>query len=191
MQKLKEMVSQKNEEEIKSADSMGMKYRADFGGYKSAGEHQCTTCRKDRIQRRSQKLYGNSKRYYEQCLKTTTHRRVLRGQQRCVDFIWIEHNNKTDVLSTGKAHRGVTGHKKDGVDIAKSLEDYIFDDNVLYALEGVLKLKDRYNVRRATEPSGREHPLRAGGEECRYTGNLFLVVWQMKRWEKLLQVLLE
>lgn len=168
MQKLKEMVSQKNEEEIKSADSMGMKYRADFGGYKSAGEHQCTTCRKDRIQRRSQKLYGNSKRYYEQCLKTTTHRRVLRGQQRCVDFIWIEHNNKTDVLSTGKAHRGVTGHKKDGVD---------------YALEGILKLRDRYNVRRATEPSGREHPLRAGEEECRYTGNLFLVVSQMKRWE--------
>ena len=76
--------------------------------------------------------------------------------------------------------------KRPDADRPKSLEDCVFDDNVLYALEGVLKLRNRYNVRRATEPSGREHPLRAGEEECRYTGNLFLVVWQMKRWEKLL-----
>ena len=78
----------------KGSDTMGMKYRVDFGVYKVQGSIN-------------------------------------------VQFYWIEHHNKTGAASSAKVHRSVEAHKKDGVDMPKSLGDYTFNDSALYALSGV------------------------------------------------------
>lgn len=120
--------------EKKGSDTMGMKYRVDFGVYKMQGSINVQLAEKTGFSEEdAQKLKEALRTIFE----NDTSSARPEGSIQLSLFYWIEHHNKTGAASSAKVHRSVTAHKKDGVDMPKSLEDYTFDDSELYALSGV------------------------------------------------------
>lgn len=118
----------------KGSDTMGMKYRVDFGVYKMQGSINVQLAEKTGFSEEdAQKLKIALRTIFENDVSSAR----PEGSMQLSLFYWIEHHNKTGAASSAKVHRSVTAHKKSGVDMPKSLEDYTFDDSALYALSGV------------------------------------------------------
>ena len=113
----------------KGSDTMGMKYRVEFGVYKFQGSinvqlAEGTGFSKDD----AKKVKGALLTIFENDASSAR----PEGSMELSLFYWIEH--KSGCASSATVHRSVTARKKEGVDIPKHWEDYVFDDSALYAL---------------------------------------------------------
>lgn len=118
----------------KGSDTMGMKYRVDFGVYKVQGSINVQLAEKTGF---SEEDARKVKEALLTIFENDASSARPEGSMEMNRFYWIEHHNKTGAASSAKVHRSVEAHKKDGVDMPKSLGDYTFNDSALYALSGV------------------------------------------------------
>ena len=118
----------------KGSDTMGMKYRVDFGVYKFQGSINVQLADKTGFSKEdADKLKEALRTIFENDASSAR----PEGSMELSRFYWIEHNNKTGNASSAKVHRSVTAHKKEGVDVPKRWEDYVLDDSALYAIDGL------------------------------------------------------
>ena len=118
----------------KGSDTMGMKYRVDFGVYKFQGSINVQLAEKTGFSE------GDAEKIKEAlCTIFENDASSARpeGSMEMSRFYWIEHANKTGCAPSAKIHRSVSAQKKDGVDTPKQLDDYVFDDAPLYEIGGV------------------------------------------------------
>ena len=118
----------------KGSDTMGMKYRADFGVYKFQGSINVQLAEKTGF---SDEDAAKVKEALLTIFENDASSARPEGSMEMSRFYWIEHANKTGAASSAKVHRSVSAQKKDGVDTPKQLDDYVFDDAPLYEIGGV------------------------------------------------------
>ena len=118
----------------KGSDTMGMKYRVDFGVYKFQGSINVQLAEKTGFSE------GDAEKIKE-ALRTIFENDASsarpEGSMEMSRFYWIEHANKTGCAPSAKIHRSVSAQKKDGVETPSHLDDYIIDDSALYAINGI------------------------------------------------------
>ena len=118
----------------KGSDTMGMKYRVDFGVYKFQGSINVQLAEKTGFSE------GDAEKIKE-ALRTIFENDASsarpEGSMEMSRFYWIEHANKTGCVPSAKIHRSVSAQKKDGVETPSHLDDYIIDDSALYAIDGI------------------------------------------------------
>ena len=118
----------------KGSDTMGMKYRVDFGVYKFQGSINVQLAEKTGFSE------GDAEKIKE-ALRTIFENDASsarpEGSMEMSRFYWIEHANKTGCAPSAKIHRSVSAQKKDGVETPSHLDDYIIDDSALYAIDGI------------------------------------------------------
>lgn len=118
----------------KGSDTMGMKYRVDFGVYKFQGSINVQLVEKTGFSE------GDAEKIKE-ALRTIFENDASsarpEGSMEMSRFYWIEHANKTGCAPSAKIHRSVSAQKKDGVETPSHLDDYIIDDSALYAINGI------------------------------------------------------
>lgn len=118
----------------KGSDTMGMKYRVDFGVYKFQGSINVQLAEKTGFSERdAEKIKEALCTIFENDASSAR----PEGSMEMSRFYWIEHANKTGCAPSAKIHRSVSAQKKDGVDTPKQLDDYVFDDAPLYEIGGV------------------------------------------------------
>ena len=118
----------------KGSDTMGMKYRVDFGVYKFQGSINVQLAEKTGFSKEdADKLKEALQTIFENDASSAR----PEGSMELSRFYWIEHSNKTGNASSAKVHRSVTAHKKEGVDVPKRWEDYVLDDSALYAIKDI------------------------------------------------------
>ena len=118
----------------KGSDTMGMKYRVDFGVYKFQGSINVQLAEKTGFSE------GDAEKIKEAlCTIFENDASSARpeGSMEMSRFYWIEHANKTGCAPSAKIHRSVSAQKKDGVETPTHLDDYIIDDSALYAINGI------------------------------------------------------
>ncbi|WP_273079766.1 type I-C CRISPR-associated protein Cas7/Csd2 [Selenomonas felix] len=118
----------------KGSDTMGMKYRVDFGVYKFQGSINVQLAEKTGFSE------GDAEKIKEAlCTIFENDASSARpeGSMEMSRFYWIEHANKTGCAPSAKIHRSVSAQKKDGVETPSHLDDYIIDDSALYAIDGI------------------------------------------------------
>ena len=118
----------------KGSDTMGMKYRVDFGVYKFQGSINVQLAEKTGFSE------GDAEKIKEAlCTIFENDASSARpeGSMEMSRFYWIEHANKTGCAPSAKIHRSVSAQKKDGVETPSRLDDYIIDDSALYAINGI------------------------------------------------------
>ena len=118
----------------KGSDTMGMKYRVDFGVYKFRGSINVQLAEKTGFSK------GDAEKIKEAlCTIFENDASSARpeGSMEMSRFYWIEHANKTGCAPSAKIHRSVSAQKKDGVETPSHLDDYIIDDSALYAIDGI------------------------------------------------------
>ena len=107
--------------EKKASDTMGMKHRVDFGLYVTYGSINCQLAEKtgftsddaELIKKALHTLFENDVSYARPD-----------GSMEVVKLYWWTHNCKDGQYSSAKVHRLLHIVKKDGVEIARSAEDY-------------------------------------------------------------------
>ena len=118
----------------KGSDTMGMKYRVDFGVYKFQGSINVQLAEKTGFSEDdAQKVKEALRTIFENDASSAR----PEGSMEMSCFYWIEHSNKTGAASSGKVHRSVKAQKRDGVEVPSRFEDYVIDDSALYAIDGV------------------------------------------------------
>ena len=118
----------------KGSDTMGMKYRVDFGVYKFQGSINVQLAEKTGFSE------GDAEKIKEAlCTIFENDASSARpeGSMEMSRFYWIEHANKTGCAPSAKIHRSVSAQKKDGGETPSHLDDYIIDDSALYAIDGI------------------------------------------------------
>ena len=118
----------------KGSDTMGMKYRVDFGVYKFQGSINVQLAEKTGFSE------GDAEKIKEAlCTIFENDASSARpeGSMEMSRFYWIEHANKNGCAPSAKIHRSVSAQKKDGVETPSHLDDYIIDDSALYAINGI------------------------------------------------------
>jgi len=118
----------------KGSDTMGMKYRVDFGVYKFQGSINVQLAEKTGFSE------GDAEKIKETlCTIFENDASSARpeGSMEMSRFYWIEHANKTGCAPSAKIHRSVSAQKKDRVETPSHLDDYIIDDSALYAIDGI------------------------------------------------------
>ncbi|WP_311642628.1 type I-C CRISPR-associated protein Cas7/Csd2 [Selenomonas noxia] len=118
----------------KGSDTMGMKYRVDFGVYKFQGSINVQLAEKTGF---SDEDAAKVKEALLTIFENDASSARPEGSMEMSRFYWIEHANKIGAVSSAKVHRSVSAQKKDGVDTPKQLDDYVFDDAPLYEIGGV------------------------------------------------------
>ena len=118
----------------KGSDTMGMKYRVDFGVYKFQGSINVQLAEKTGF---SEGDAAKIKQALLTIFENDASSARPEGSMEMSRFHWIEHPNKTGAASSAKVHRAVSAHKKEGVDTPKHLNDYTIEDGDLYAIDGV------------------------------------------------------
>ena len=118
----------------KGSDTMGMKYRVDFGVYKFQGSINVQLAEKTGF---SDEDATNVKEALLTIFENDASSARPEGSMEMSRFYWIEHANKTGAASSAKVHRSVSAQKKDGVDAPSRIHDYVFDDAPLYEIGGV------------------------------------------------------
>ena len=118
----------------KGSDTMGMKYRVDFGVYKFQGSINVQLAEKTGF---SDEDAAKVKEALLTIFENDASSAGPEGSMEMSRFYWIEHANKIGAVSSAKVHRSVSAQKKDGVDTPKQLDDYVFDDAPLYEIGGV------------------------------------------------------
>lgn len=118
----------------KGSDTMGMKYRVDFGVYKFQGSINVQLAESTGFSEEDAKKVKEALRtIFENDASSAR----PEGSMDLSLFYWIEHDNKSGSASSAKVHRSVVARKKEGVDIPKCWEDYVLDDSALYAIAGI------------------------------------------------------
>ena len=118
----------------KGSDTMGMKYRVDFGVYKFQGSINVQLAEKTGFSE------GDAEKIKEAlCTIFENDASSARpeGSMEMSRFYWIEHANKNGCAPSAKIHRSVSAQKKDGGETPSHLDDYIIDDSALYAIDGI------------------------------------------------------
>ena len=118
----------------KGSDTMGMKYRVDFGVYKFQGSINVQLAEKTGFSE------GDAEKIKEAlCTIFENDASSARpeGSMEMSRFYWIEHANKNGCAPSAKIHRSVSAQKKDGVETPSHFDDYIIDDSALYAINGI------------------------------------------------------
>ena len=118
----------------KGSDTMGMKYRVDFGVYKFQGSINVQLAEQTGFSEEDAKKV---KKALCTIFENDASSARPEGSMELSLFYWIEHNNKTGKASSAKVHRSVAVRKKEGVDVPKHWEDYVIDDRELRAIEGL------------------------------------------------------
>ena len=118
----------------KGSDTMGMKYRVDFGVYKFQGSINVQLAEKTGF---SDEDAVKIKEALCTIFENDASSARPEGSMDMSRFYWIEHSNKTGCAPSAKIHRSVSAQKKDGVETPSHLDDYIIDDSALYAIDGV------------------------------------------------------
>ena len=118
----------------KGSDTMGMKYRVDFGVYKFQGSINVQLAESTGFSEEDAKKVKEAL-----CTIFENDASSARpdGSMELSLFYWIEHDNKSGSASSAKVHRSVVARKKEGVDIPKHWEDYVLDDSELRTIEGL------------------------------------------------------
>ena len=118
----------------KGSDTMGMKYRVDFGVYKFQGSINVQLAEKTGFSEEdAQKVKEALRTIFENDASSAR----PEGSMEMSCFYWVEHSNKTGAASSGKVHRSVKAQKRDGVEVPSRFEDYVIDDSALYAIDGI------------------------------------------------------
>ena len=118
----------------KGSDTMGMKYRVDFGVYKFQGSINVQLAEKTGFSE------GDAEKIKEAlCTIFENDASSARpeGSMEMSRFYLIEHANNNGCAPSAKIHRSVSAQKKDGVETPSHLDDYIIDDSALYAINGI------------------------------------------------------
>ena len=118
----------------KGSDTMGMKYRVDFGVYKFQGSINVQLAESTGFSE------DDAKKVKEALCTIFENDASSARPEGSMDlslFYWIEHDSKTGNASSAKVHRSVAVRKKEGVDVPKHWEDYVIDDSELRAIEGL------------------------------------------------------
>ena len=118
----------------KGSDTMGMKYRVDFGVYKFQGSINVQLAEKTGF---NDEDAAKVKEALLTIFENDASSARPEGSMEMSRFYWIEHANKTGAVSSAKVHRSVSAQKKDGVDAPSRIDDYVFDDAPLYEIGGV------------------------------------------------------
>ncbi len=118
----------------KGSDTMGMKYRVDFGVYKFQGSINVQLAEKTGF---SDEDAAKVKEALLTIFENDASSARPEGSMEMSRFYWIEHANKTGAASSAKVHRSVSAQKKDGVDAPSRIDDYVFDDAPLYKIGGI------------------------------------------------------
>lgn len=107
--------------EKKASDTMGMKHRVDFGLYVTYGSINCQLAEKTGFT-------SDDAEQIKKALRTLFKNDVSSarpdGSMEVVKLYWWEHNCKDGQYSSAKVHRLLHIVKKDGVESARSAEDY-------------------------------------------------------------------
>lgn len=107
--------------EKKASDTMGMKHRVDFGLYVTYGSINCQLAEKTGFT-------SDDAEQIKKALHTLFENDVSSarpdGSMEVVKLYWWTHNCKDGQYSSAKVHRLLHIVKKDGVEIARSAEDY-------------------------------------------------------------------
>ena len=117
----------------KGSDTMGMKYRVDFGVYKFQGSINVQLAEKTGF---SDEDAVKIKEALCTIFENDASSARPEGSMEMSRFYWIEHSNKTGCAPSAKIHRSVSAQKKDGVETPSLWDDYIIDDSALYAIDG-------------------------------------------------------
>lgn len=107
--------------EKKASDTMGMKHRVDFGLYVTYGSINCQLAEKTGFTSDDAELI---KKALRTLFKNDVSSARPDGSMEVVKLYWWTHNCKDGQYSSAKVHRLLHIVKKDGVEIARSAEDY-------------------------------------------------------------------
>ena len=118
----------------KGSDTMGMKYRVDFGVYKFQGSINVQLAEKTGF---SEEDAAKIKEALRTIFENDASSARPEGSMEMNRFYWIEHGNKTGSAPSAKVHRSVLAQKKEGVETPARIEDYTIDDGALYAIDGI------------------------------------------------------
>jgi len=118
----------------KGSDTMGMKYRVDFGVYKFQGSINVQLAEKTGF---SEEDAVKVKEALRSIFENDASSARPEGSMELSHFYWVEHSNKTGSAPSAKVHRSISAQKKVDVETPTSLGDYIIDDSALYAIDGI------------------------------------------------------
>lgn len=107
--------------EKKASDTMGMKHRVDFGLYVTYGSINCQLAEKTGFTSDDAELI---KKALHTLFENDVSSARPDGSMKVVKLYWWEHNCKDGQYSSAKVHRLLHIVKKDGVESARSAEDY-------------------------------------------------------------------
>lgn len=107
--------------EKKASDTMGMKHRVDFGLYVTYGSINCQLAEKTGFTSDDAELI---KKALHTLFENDVSSARPDGSMEVVKLYWWTHNSKDGQYSSAKVHRLLHIVKKDGVEIARSAEDY-------------------------------------------------------------------
>lgn len=107
--------------EKKASDTMGMKHRVDFGLYVTYGSINCQLAEKTGFTSDDAELI---KKALHTLFENDVSSARPDGSMEVVKLHWWTHNCKDGQYSSAKVHRLLHIVKKDGVEIARSAEDY-------------------------------------------------------------------
>lgn len=107
--------------EKKASDTMGMKHRVDFGLYVTYGSINCQLAEKTGFTSDDAELI---KKALHTLFENDVSSARPDGSMEVVKLYWWTHNCKDGQYSSAKVHRLLHIVKKDGVEIARSAEDY-------------------------------------------------------------------
>lgn len=118
----------------KGSDTMGMKYRVDFGVYKFQGSINVQLAEKTGF---SEEDAAKIKEALRTIFENDASSARPEGSMEMYRFYWIEHGSKTGNTPSAKVHRSVLAQKKEGIETPARIEDYTIDDGALYAIDGI------------------------------------------------------
>ena len=107
--------------EKKASDTMGMKHRVDFGLYVTYGSINCQLAEKTGFTSDDAELI---KKALHTLFENDVSSARPDGSMEVVKLYWWTHNCKDGQYSSARVHRLLHIVKKDGVEIARSAEDY-------------------------------------------------------------------
>lgn len=107
--------------EKKASDTMGMKHRVDFGLYVTYGSINCQLAEKTGFTSDDAELI---KKALHTLFENDVSSARPEGSMEVVKLYWWTHNCKDGQYSSAKVHRLLHIVKKDGVESARSAEDY-------------------------------------------------------------------
>ena len=118
----------------KGSDTMGMKYRVDFGVYKFQGSINVQLAEKTGF---SEEDAVKVKEALRTIFENDASSARPEGSMELSHFYWVEHSSKMGSAPSAKVHRSISAQKKVDVETPTSLGDYIIDDSALYAIDGI------------------------------------------------------